>query len=181
MRHKFRSVLVTVLFALCSVWGLAQGGNPPASTKESGKTSGHGMTAVEMAGPAETESEIRTLDEQMRQGALHGDASILEKYLASNYVAVGADGKELNRDQAIQARKSGAVKYERIDMRDTKLRLFGSTAIVDHVATVKGSRDGQPFNGDFHATFVWVAQGGRWKLASFNSVPITSTNPAVSK
>jgi cytochrome oxidase Cu insertion factor (SCO1/SenC/PrrC family) len=40
----FALVLLTISsFA----WG--QGGNPPASTKESGETSGHGMTAVEQA------------------------------------------------------------------------------------------------------------------------------------
>ncbi len=178
MRQVVRFMLVTVVVACCSVWSLAQGGNPPARTKESGKTSGHGMTAVEQVGPAEAESEIHELDQQMRQAALKGDASILEKYLASNYVGVGADGKEVTRDQAIQTRKSGAVKYEIIDLRDTKVRLYHDTAVVDHLATVKGSRDGQPFGGDYHVTFVWVTQGGRWKLASFNSVPVVSTSVA---
>jgi len=42
--------VVFVLAAICFLaapLALGQGGNPPASTKESGATSGHGMTAVE--------------------------------------------------------------------------------------------------------------------------------------
>jgi Lipocalin-like domain len=45
-----------MVLLLATIWLLAvplawsQGGNPPASTKESGQTSGHGMTAAEQTG-----------------------------------------------------------------------------------------------------------------------------------
>ena len=49
------AVSISLLLAALA-WG--QGGNPPASTKESGKTSGHGMTAAEQTGrPAGTTAE----------------------------------------------------------------------------------------------------------------------------
>jgi quercetin dioxygenase-like cupin family protein len=39
------ALVASALLSASLAW--SQGGNPPASTKESGKTSGHGMTAVE--------------------------------------------------------------------------------------------------------------------------------------
>lgn len=41
---------VVAIHLLAAPLTFGQGGNPPASTKESGATSGHGMTAVEQAG-----------------------------------------------------------------------------------------------------------------------------------
>jgi hypothetical protein len=41
------ALVASALLSASLAW--SQGGNPPASTKESGQTSGHGMTAVEQA------------------------------------------------------------------------------------------------------------------------------------
>jgi hypothetical protein len=54
---KSMRLIAPVLFAVCLLvvplaW--SQGGNPPTSTKESGATSGHGMTAVEQTGKTST-------------------------------------------------------------------------------------------------------------------------------
>jgi 2-iminobutanoate/2-iminopropanoate deaminase len=50
MRKVNLIVLALVIYLLAAPLMLGQGGNPPASTKESGATSGKGMTAVEQAG-----------------------------------------------------------------------------------------------------------------------------------
>jgi ketosteroid isomerase-like protein len=182
MRRNRGFAVSVALVVLLTAAAFAQGNNPPASTKEAGETSGHGMTMSE-AGQSSgkqsgAEAQIRKLDEQMRQSALKGDASVLEKYLAPNYIAMTADGRELTRDEAIQARKTGKVKYDSIDLRDTKVRMYGNTAIVTHDGYVKGSVNGQPFNGETRATFVWVKQGGKWQVASFSAVPVQGTSSA---
>jgi hypothetical protein len=159
---------------------LAQGNNPPASTKEAGQTSGHGMTMSESGQPrgSGAEDQIRQLDAQMRQSALKGDATVLEKYLAPNYIAIGADGREVTREEAIQMRKSGKTKNDNIDVRDTKVRMYGNTAIVTHDAYVKLTQNGQPISGEHRATFVWVKQGGKWQVASFSAVPVQGSSSA---
>ena len=57
-------IIAPVLVAVCLLaapLALGQGGNPPASTKESGATSGHGMTAAEQTYKENAEQQI-TLD-----------------------------------------------------------------------------------------------------------------------
>ena len=91
------------LMAASAAWG--QGGNPSASTKESGAISGHGMTAVEQTAKdsgGSVELQIKTLHEQSRQAALKGDAGFLEKYLTDDYLGIGGDGRLITKDQDLQ-------------------------------------------------------------------------------
>jgi ketosteroid isomerase-like protein len=160
-----------LVLGACALPAWGQGGNPPASTKASGKTSGRGYTAVEQT-PGNVEQEIKSLQEESRKAALKGDASFLEKYLADDYVAIDGNGGIVTKAQAIQALKSGTIKYESIDVRDTKIRTYGNTAIVDSLASLKLTSDGKPISGDFRATFVWVKQKGNWKRVAFQSTPV---------
>jgi ketosteroid isomerase-like protein len=114
------------------------------------------------------DQEIKTLQEQGRDAALKGDTSFQERHLTDDYIGIDADGRMLTKDEAIQRRRSGAVKYESIDQRDAKIRVYGDTAVFNSLASVKGTRDGKPFSGDFRTTFVYVKQKDDWKEASFH-------------
>ena len=153
-----------------SAWG--QGGNPPASTKESGQTSGHGYTGVEQAFKGNVEQQIRTLHDQGRQAALKGDAGFLEQHLAASYFGIGGDGRLRSKAESIQNLKSRAIKYESIDERDVKVNTYGNTAIVNSMASVKLISNGKPIAGDYRATFVYVKQGDDWREVAFQATPI---------
>jgi len=166
---------VTSGMLILGVWTLparGQGENPPASTKASGETSGRGYTLVEQASP-NAEREIRSLHEEFRRAALNGDAGFLKQYLADNYVGVSETGAIITKDQAIRDFTSGAVKYDSIDERDTQIRTFGNTAIVDSLASVRLTSNGKPISGEFRASFVWVRQNGNWKRVAFQATRVT--------
>src|SRR5512146_2832102 len=116
---------------------------------------------------AGVEDQIKALQEQGRQAALKGDTSFQEKYLADDYVAINASGQEASKQEVIQNRKSGALKYDDIQLRNQKIRVYGNTAIVDSNTQVKGSMNGQPIDGEYRTRFVWVKQGNDWKMVSF--------------
>lgn len=124
------------------------------------------------------EDQVKALDRQSRDAALKGDTTFLEQHLADNYISIGGNGKQMTKDQAIQSRKSGNMKYDSIDVHDQKVRVYGNTAIVDDYATVKGTSNGQPVSGEYRASFVWVKQGKDWKLVQFQATPVESTAAA---
>lgn len=128
-----------------------------------------------------TEAQIRALDEQQRQSALKQDAGFMEKHLATNYIGIDPQGNQVSREEAIQSRKAGKVKYDDIQVKDTSVRVYGNTAIVTHEAFVKGMREGKQFGGDHRATFVWVKQGNEWKLASSEITPVQGAPQAAEK
>ena len=151
-------------------WG--QGENPPASTKEVGRTSGHGVTLVEQSVQGNVEQQIRTLHDQGRQAALKGNARFFEEHLAASYFGIGGDGRLRTKAEWIQDLKSGGIKYESIDERDVKVNTYGNTAIMNSMASVKLVSNGKPIAGDYRATFVYVKHEGNWREVAFQSTPV---------
>lgn len=169
--------VIFVLFAFSLlvaslVWG--QGANPPPSTKESG-TSGHGMTATEQTSQSSggtVEEEMKALQGQLRQATLKGDTSFFEKYWADDYVAIHGDGKLSTKAQEIENFKSGAIKYESIEVREVKIRTYGDTVVAIWLGSVKATINGKPYSGDFRNTRVWVKQNGNWKIVVFQTTRV---------
>jgi hypothetical protein len=127
--------------------------------------------------PSSTVEQVKVLHEQGRQAALNADTTFFQKYLADDYVGVLGDGSLVTKDQNIQMLKSGAIKYEVIDERDVKLRIYENAAIVDVLVSVKMIVNGKPINGDHRATFVWVKQQGGWKEISSQVTRMASRIP----
>ncbi len=169
--------VIFVLFAFSLlvaslVWG--QGANPPASTKESG-TSGHGMTAAEQTSQSSggtVEEEMKALQGQLRQATLKGDTSFFEEYWADDYVAIHGDGKLSTKAQEIENFKSGAIKYESIEVREAKIRTYGDTVVAIWLGSVKATINGKPYSGDFRNTRVWVKQNGNWRIVVFQTTRV---------
>ena len=152
-------------------WG--QGENPPADTKESGATSGQGMTLVEQTYKAAVEDLIEALNKERLQAALHDDAGFFEKQLANQYFGVGADGRSRTKAETVENFRSGAIKYDAIDEQDVKVTTYGKdAAIVNATASVKATIEGKPVNGNYRATFVYVKEGGIWREVAFHLAPL---------
>jgi ketosteroid isomerase-like protein len=152
---------------------LGQGGSPPASTKESGKTSGKGMTAAEQTGKGgkggNVEQQIRVLSDQAVQASLKGDASFYEKYLADDATIIHSDDKLSSKAQEIENLKSGSLKYESLEEHETKIRVYGNTAVAVTLVSAKGTFRGKPFSGEYRATRIWVKQNGNWTIVEFQA------------
>ncbi|MGA3317865.1 MAG: nuclear transport factor 2 family protein [Candidatus Korobacteraceae bacterium] len=178
---KSMRLIASALFAVCLLvpalaWG--QGGNPPASTKESGATSGHGMTAAEQTYKGkggDVEQQISALSDQVIQAQLKDDTSFFEKYYADDAAIIHSDGTVWTKAQEIANLKSGTLKYESIDARERKIRVYGDTAIVTFLISFKGVVTGKPYSGDIRRTQVWVKQKGNWKTVAYQ---VTRVAPA---
>jgi uncharacterized protein (TIGR02246 family) len=118
------------------------------------------------------EQQIKTLQTQLVQAVQKGDTSFFEKYYARDCYIIHGDGKQTTKAEEIEDFKSGALKYESIDMRDQKIRIYGDTAVVNTLASVKATVNGKPISGDFRAIFVWVKQKGNWMSVAFQSTRV---------
>jgi hypothetical protein len=159
-----------LLLGTLPAWG--QGENPPASTKESGATSGHGMTIVEQNYREAVAEQIRSLHEERWQAALKDDGGFFEKELAKQYFGVGADGRLRTKAETIKDFKSGGIRYETVDERDVKVDTYGDAAIVNSTASVKATIEGKLVKGDYRATSVYVKEGRNWREVAFQLTPV---------
>jgi len=114
-----------------------------------------------------SEQQIATLSDQEIQAYLKADTGFMEKYFADDYTAIHGDSRLYTKAQEIENYKSGALKYESIDVRERKIRAYGDTAVVIWLVSSKGTYGGKSFSGDFRVTDVWVKQNGNWKFVAF--------------
>jgi hypothetical protein len=159
-------LMLAIIYLLAVQAASAQDRNPPTTTKETG------ATAVEQTMNANVEEQIKALHEEARQAAFKGDTTWQEKYLVDDIVGIGPDGKMVTKEQMIQMRKSGRVKFEQLEERDVKIRLYGETAILNATVFVREIIDGKLFSGHHSASFVFVKQKGIWKEIGFQQTPV---------
>ncbi len=107
------------------------------------------------------------------QAILKSDTSIMEEYFAEDYVAIHGDGNVTTKKQEIDNFRSGVTKYDSITVREAKIRIYGDTAVVNALASVKTVVNGKPYSGDVRNTRVWVRQNGHWKLVVFQATRVT--------
>ena len=172
-------LIAILLLAASGAWG--QQGRLSARADESETFPGRRMTAGEptqKVSARDVERQIETLHEQGRQAALGGDTSFLEKYLTEDYVGIDSDGTKFTKRQAIEMLKS-AFKYQAIDEHEVTVHVYGDTATVNVLASVKLTVNGKPVSGDDRAIFVWVKQQGKWSevFSQATRVAVPTTRP----
>src|ERR1019366_1821458 len=178
-----KSVKLTVL-ALVAISSLlvllawSQGGNPPASTKESGATSGHGMTAAEQTGKGcggSDEQQIAALAHELDQAFGKADIGWLEKHFADEFTAIHSNAKLVNKAQEIDNVKTGNTKWATVDVHDRKINVIGDTAVVVSLTSSTGTVGGNPYSADFRTTEIWVKHEGNWKMVAFQSTRVPTS------
>jgi ketosteroid isomerase-like protein len=112
---------------------------------------------------------VAELEEQVRKAVIKADTSVLERYLADDYVGIGPNGAADDKSHTIQEIKDGTVKYSAIDVTEEKVRMYGNTGIYNGRGNVKMTINGQPLAADVRVTIVWVKQDGQWKRVSFQA------------
>jgi len=119
-----------------------------------------------------TEKAIVGLEQQIRRAVIEGDTSILERYLADDYVGIGPNGDAADKSKTIQELKDGTVKYSAIDVTEENVRMYGDTGIYNGRGDVKLTINGQPQTADVRVTIVWLKQNGQWKRVSFQATRV---------
>ncbi len=150
---------------------LGQGGNPPASTKESGATSGHGMTAVEQAGKgskASVSQELIALENKWTEEAKKGNTDGVAPLLWADYVTTDADSSMHNKAESLARIK--AAKWEINEISDLKVTTFGNAAVVTGTWRGKGTEGGKPIDAHERWTDTWVKMpNGKWQCVASHS------------
>ena len=121
-----------------------------------------------LAQDGSVEQQISALSDEMIQANLKGDPSFYQKYYADDATIVHGNGKLFTKAQDIEDLKSGALKYESIDVLEKAIHVYGDTAVVRLLITFKGSLSGKPFPPiNLRRTVVWVNQKGNWKVVAW--------------
>jgi hypothetical protein len=109
-----------------------------------------------------------------RLAAIQKDAAGLQRYLADDMIYNHSDGHAQSKPEYIIA-VVGSGRYESFTDSDTKIRVYGKTAILSGFVDVK--QINQPAYR-VHTLEVYVENNGQWQMTAHQSVRIS---PSVGK
>jgi len=129
-------------------------------------------SALALAQAGNVEQSIKALTEQVNQAGLKGDVATLDKLYVDDYIAINIFGRTSTKAEVLENFKSGKLKFETIEVTDTKVRVYGDTALVNTTANVKGHLGDIDISGQYRGVRVWVKRKGQWQSVSFQATRV---------
>jgi ketosteroid isomerase-like protein len=117
----------------------------------------------------EIHKEIEALEQQWRQATVTNNIGQMNKLLADDYVGITSNGTVENKQQALAQRSAGTVRITRLDITDTRVRVYGDTAVVTSQAELEGTNGTSDISGQYRYTRVYNRRMGEWKIVSFEA------------
>lgn len=95
-----------------------------------------------------------------------GDADALRKGLDARFTLTDSHGTLTDFAQNVAEVATRDPSYDEFRNHAQKVRLYGDTAIITGITTIKGHSGAHAIAGDFQYTDTWVRRGGAWLLAA---------------
>ena len=108
------------------------------------------------------QEEVLRVEKEFSQAIVKNDAKAVARFLADGWIIIDPDGGIIDRARFLGVIESGALTHEMMESDDTRVLVYGNTAIVTALTTTKGKYSGQAFTTQERATDVFVKQNGRW-------------------
>jgi ketosteroid isomerase-like protein len=128
---------------------------------------------VQARDAASDEKEIRRVEAVLCRAFESGDAATLRKYMDATFTQTSSRGEVTDFEQNVAEVARREPHYEAFRNHDQNVRLYGDTAIILGVTTVKGTSEGKAFEADFQYTDTWIRRDGHWKIAASHASRLT--------
>ncbi|HEV8692897.1 MAG TPA: nuclear transport factor 2 family protein [Lysobacter sp.] len=115
---------------------------------------------------AADEREIRRVEAEVCRAFETGDAAALRRGLDTTFTLVDSHGTVTDLMQNVAEVEKRDPVYDVFRNHDQTVRLYGDSAIVTGITTVKGHSGDATFAADFRFTDTWVRRDDGWKLAA---------------
>jgi ketosteroid isomerase-like protein len=118
--------------------------------------------AAALAQPGSAASDVLATDRRWAQSQVKGDLAALGEIYADDLVYVHSDGRVDTRAQMLDRIGKGGLKYQKLELVDPKVRVYGDAAVVNGAFDVVVQVDGAPVNHRVLYVHVYARQQGGW-------------------
>ena len=115
---------------------------------------------------AADEQELKRVESALCEAFRTNDAATVARFLDETYTLTNTRAVVSTRADDIAEVKKGEIQYSEFRNHDTKTRLYGDTAVIIGITSIKGVADGKPFELDVRFTDTYVRRADGWKLAA---------------
>lgn len=118
---------------------------------------------------SEIHKEIEALEQQWQQATVTNNIGEMSRLLADDYVGITSNGTVENKPQALAQRSAGTIRITKLDITDTRIRVYGDTAVVTSQAQLEGTNGATDMSGQYRYTRVYTRRMGQWKIVTFEA------------
>ena len=125
-----------------------------------------GIATARAGAVAHADREILRAEAAICSAFERGDVAYLRGALDPRFTLVDSRGTVTNLDQNLDEVEAREPRYEEFRNHGQSIRIYGDTAIVTGITSIKGTAGGEAFAADFRFTDTWLYRDGRWLLAA---------------
>jgi len=118
---------------------------------------------------SEIHKEIEALEQRWQQATVTNNIGEMSRLLADDYVGITSNGTVENKQQALAQHSAGTVKITKLEITDTRVRVYGDTAVVTSQAQLEGTNGATDISGQYRYTRVYTRRLGQWKIVTFEA------------
>jgi len=119
--------------------------------------------------------DVEAADRAFFGALIKSDLPALESLLVDDFVLVDVmSGGEIGKSALLDVMRSGQLKFESIEPADTRVRIYGSAAIVNGRTRMQMRFDAAPVTVISRYTHVFSKENGQWRMVSAQGTQIAS-------
>lgn len=115
------------------------------------------------------EQSLRAIDASWNTHRLASNVQALDSLLADDWILTHSDGRVQNKLEYLKELRTGKRSNQSITNDSVQLRFYDKSAVVTGISVQSGISNGQPWQGRFRFTRVWVLRSDAWVMVSSHS------------
>jgi ketosteroid isomerase-like protein len=109
------------------------------------------------------EEELLKLENAFAEAIVNNDLESIRRLVADDWIIIDPNGEIVDRTRFFEVIKSGVLMHDMMESKDSRVRVYGDSAVVTAVTRTKGKFMGHDFSTQERATDVFVKRDGRWQ------------------
>jgi hypothetical protein len=121
----------------------------------------------------DNQKEVAMAEAAFHKAMLDADVKKLASLTDGTFVMTRTNGQQISQKQLLDFLGSGQLKYAKLETKDTRINLYGDTAVARGMSlrqhsSMPGAPTGDPAPLETFYTLTFVNQGGGWKAVALH-------------
>jgi len=132
------------------------------------------LLSFEMQAQTITEREVLDFEKARINATLNSDVLALQSMLSDDLVWVHSSGKKQNKAEYIEDHAQKRVKYNKISLEESAVRVYGDMAVTNGRAVYESvsMKDGSIVNSNLYHTCVYHKKKGKWQVIAWQTTKV---------
>lgn len=118
--------------------------------------------------------EVLARERELQAAMRASDVVALERLLHPDLLAVGPDGRLVDRAADLEAHRTGFFKIGELSEEDVRVQVVRDTALTFVVLRLRGTIGEGEVSGRMRYTRTWARDGGAWRVVGAHISPAPS-------